>query len=98
LVSGAKKQTQFKANLITFSVLRSADSVKIRKWYLKKQSQFLNGQISIIIYIERDYEDFHALRRRKNKAKQSQFPQNPAWACRRSAQTNGGGIIISFVA
>ena len=41
------KETQFKANLLSFSVLRkesrglrSADSVKIRKRNLKKQSQF----------------------------------------------------------
>ena len=27
----AKKQSQFKANLLAFSVLRSADSVKMRK-------------------------------------------------------------------
>ncbi len=29
--------------------------------------------MSVCIYMKGDYEEFHALRRRKNKAKQSQF-------------------------
>ena len=32
-------QSQFKANLLAFSVLRSADSVKMRKRNLKKENQ-----------------------------------------------------------
>ena len=40
---------------------------------MKKQSQFLKGQMSLSIYVKGDYEEFHALRRRKYKAKQSQF-------------------------
>ena len=34
------RQRKNKANLLVFSVLRSADNVKIRKRNLKKQSQF----------------------------------------------------------
>jgi len=43
-LKAAKKQSQFKANLLAFSVLRSADSVKMSKRNLKKQTQLSNGQ------------------------------------------------------
>jgi len=53
---------------------------KKRKGYLKKQSQFARGQIGVKYYMKGDYEEFHALRRRKNKAKQSQFQLAPCTA------------------
>ena len=49
----AKKQSQFKANLLAFSVLRSADCVKIRKRNLKKQSQFAGEAIWRKLFSER---------------------------------------------
>ena len=41
-----------KANLLAFSVLRSADSVKMRKRNLKKQSQFVTGIIGAKSYMK----------------------------------------------
>src|SRR4030042_3495464 len=35
---------------------------------LKKQSQFLRGRKTLSIYMKGDYEELHALKRRKNKA------------------------------
>jgi hypothetical protein len=46
--------------------------MRIAKRDLKKQSQFPKGLNDVSVYIKGDYEDFHALRRRKNKANQSQ--------------------------
>jgi hypothetical protein len=40
---------------------------------LKKQSQFAKARIGVSIYMKGYYEEFHALGRRENKAKQSQF-------------------------
>ncbi|MFC1604242.1 hypothetical protein ACFL5F_04360 [Planctomycetota bacterium] len=35
---------------------------------LKKQSQFQRGRMSVSVYVKWDYEVFHALGRRENKA------------------------------
>jgi hypothetical protein len=40
---------------------------------LKKQSQFLDGQYGTMLIITMTYGDFNGWKRRKNKAKQSQF-------------------------
>ena len=48
--------------------------MRITKRILRKQSQLLKGEIGAKSYMKGDYEEFHALRRRKNKANQSQFP------------------------
>jgi hypothetical protein len=44
------------------------------KWNLKKQSQFAGGQIGVKSFLKGTYEKFIALRRRKNKANQTQSP------------------------
>jgi hypothetical protein len=44
---------------------------------LKKQSQFADAEMNVKSVNTMDYDDFAALRLRKNKANQSQF-QNPA--------------------
>jgi hypothetical protein len=41
---------------------------------LKKQSQFAESQIDAILAITTAYGDLDDRRRRKNKAKQTQFP------------------------
>jgi len=62
-----------KPNLLAFGVLRSADSVKMRKSNLKKQSQFTKGQNKRNIYMKGHYEDFCGFWLRKNKPNQSQM-------------------------
>ncbi|MGB2864435.1 MAG: hypothetical protein WBC05_13995, partial [Sedimentisphaerales bacterium] len=69
-----------KANLSAFSVLRkesqglrSADSAKMKKSDLKKQSQFPKGQNDVKSILIMGYGDFDGSRQRKNKAKQTQF-------------------------
>jgi len=57
-----------KANLLAFSVLRSVDSVKMRKRNLKKQSQFGGGQNIFKPAQTMTYGDFGGRRLRKNKA------------------------------
>jgi len=49
--------------ILSFSVLRSEFSVKIKKCYLKKQTQFSNGRMDLSVYMKGDYEEFHASRR-----------------------------------
>ena len=56
------------------------------------------GDIGAKAYLKGDYGNKLAHGGEKNKANQTQFPQNLPWACHRSAQTNGCGMIISFVA
>ena len=56
-----------------FSVLRSADSVKMKKRNLKKQSQFLPGQIGVTSFVKGDYGNKPACGAEENKANQSQF-------------------------
>ena len=69
-----------KANLLAFSVLRSADSVKLRKRNLKKQSQFAGGQNELKCLYERwlwRISCFETAKKQSQfKAKQSQF-HNP---------------------
>jgi len=64
-----------KANLLSFCVLRSADSAKMSKRNLKKQTQFWKGEIGVSVYIKEYYEDFHWFQTAENKPKQSQFLQ-----------------------
>jgi len=72
----AKKQTQFKAN-------QSQSYLAPRfiwglKGDLKKQSQFWKIRIGVSIYKKGYYEEFHALRRRKNKPNSKPIKANLA--------------------
>ena len=58
------------------------------------------GKMSLSIYMKGDYEEFHALRRRKNKAKQSQFAdlwpeiRKPKFEIRNRPCPSGVGITM----
>jgi hypothetical protein len=56
-----------KPNLLAFGVLRSADSVRMRKSNLKKQSQFAGRQNDVIIFITKTYGFFRRLKTEKTK-------------------------------
>ncbi|MES0447697.1 MAG: hypothetical protein ABUJ92_14280 [Desulfobacterales bacterium] len=78
-----KKQSQFASllpEIYALGILSTKLEILKRcltEHNLKKQSQFTNGQFGANSLLKGDYVEFHALRRQKNKAKQSQFPRSP---------------------
>ena len=66
-----------KANLLAFSVLRSAFSVRMRKSNLKKQTQFSKGQNNVKSILIMVYGDFDGPRQRKNKPNSKPISVSP---------------------
>ena len=78
MVMGCEKTNPNKANLLAFSVMRSpmeslrtADSVKMRKRNLKKQSQFAPARIGANSFIKGNYGNKPACGGEENKAKKT---------------------------
>ena len=80
-----------KANLLAFSVLRSADWVKMRKRNLKKQSQFMKGQSDAKSVMTMIYGYFNGRRLRNNKAKTN--PNSPATKGIKQRSNDDGRLV-----